>query len=338
MSTTSRRKRRTRVKALLAWLLGAFMCFSSCKSAQDPTGGETHFLKMCSPTTEPCADGLSCVCGVCTETCTNGEECQGLPTAECVTPADPSACPDGEASGRCDVTCNVDADCRRVSDAHRCVLGFCRTGPGGCPMGEVEPNQVLIIGDSFFAISHQITAYLEELAREAGALEVGERYRDNSTTSANALAMGGNGIASQYQGGLAEAPVEVVVMNGGGADALVASCAAPVVDCPALVAAATAAEELLAQMAADGVSEVIYAFYPDAVDAGMRERLDALRVLIEPVCASSPVPCHWVDLRPTLSGAPGEYLSADGLIPTAAGSEASAGAIWATMQRECIAQ
>jgi hypothetical protein len=205
-------------------------------------------------------------------------------------------------------------------------------------MGEVEPNQVLIIGDSFFAISHQITAYLEELAREAGALDVGERYRDNSTTSANALAMGGNGILSQYQRGLDEAAVEVVIMNGGGADALVATCAAPVADCPALVAAAGAAEDLLVQMAADGVSEVVYAFYPDAVDAGMRERLDALRLLIEPVCANSPVPCHWVDLRPTLSGAPGENLSPDGLIPTAAGSEASAGAIWATMQRECIAQ
>jgi len=55
------------------------------------------------------------------------------------------------------------------------------------------------------------------------------------------------------------------------------------------------------------------------------------------VCAASAVPCHWVDLRPTLAASP-DYLSADGLIPTARGSEASAGAIWATMQRECIAQ
>jgi hypothetical protein len=258
--------------------------------------------------------------------------------AECVTPTEPSVCSDGELSGRCDVPCNVNAECRGVSDSHRCELDFCRTGSGGCATGEVEPNQVLIIGDSFFAISHQITAYLEAFARDAGALEVGERYRDNSTTTENALAMGGNGIASQYQRGVDEAAVEVVVMDGGGPDILVTSCPAPVSECPAIVDAAAAAEELLVQMAADGVSEVVYAFYPDPVDAGMLERMDALRLLIEPLCANSAVPCHWVDLRPTLSGAAGEYLSPDGLIPTDAGSEATAAAIWATMQRECIAQ
>jgi hypothetical protein len=91
-------------------------------------------------------------------------------------------------------------------------------------------------------------------------------------------------------------------------------------------------------MATDGVSQVVYAFYPDPVDAAMRERMDALRSLIEPICASSAVPCHWVDLRPVLSRPEGGYLSADGLIPTAAGSQVSAVAIWTMMQRECIAQ
>jgi hypothetical protein len=255
-------------------------------------------------------------------------------------PASSAACGDAGPVDHCDVVCNADADCRVISASHRCVLNRCRSGPGGsgCTKGEVEANQVLVIGDSVFAISHQITAFLEELARDAGVLEVGERYRDYSTIVDNALAMGGNGILNQYQRGMAEAPVEVVIMDGGGPDVLLSSCTAPVAECPALVDASVAAEALLAQMATDGVAHVVYMFYPDPVDAAMRERMDALRLLIEPICAASAVPCHWLDLRPVLSDPSAGYLSADGLIPTAAGSEATANAIWATMQRECVAQ
>jgi hypothetical protein len=330
------------VRALLTWFIGGLLGLASCMNAESPTGGETHFLQVCSAG-DSCGEDLSCLCGVCTRPCTDDEQCQKLPAAVCVT--DPLDCSPDDQPNRCDVPCNVDADCAAVSDAHRCVANFCRVGstpPDGgssdCVEEDVESNQVLIIGDSFFAISHQITAYLEELARDAGALAVGERYRDYSTTTANALAMGGNGIQAQYQRALEEAPVEIVIMNGGGPDMLVSSCADPVIECPALVSAAAGAEQLLAQMATDGVSEIVYVFYPDPVDPAMRERMDALRELIEPVCAASSVPCYWVDLRPTLSAAPEQYLSADGLIPTSAGSQVSAGAIWQTMREECIAQ
>jgi hypothetical protein len=196
---------------------------------------------------------------------------------------------------------------------------------------------VLVIGDSFFAISHQITAYIEQYAREAGVLGVGERYRDNSATINNALAMGGNGIAAQYTRGVEEGEVRVVIMVGGGPDVLLSVCPAPVEACPALIAAADAAQALLDQMAADGVADVVYAFYPDPVDPAMLERMDALRDLIEPICAASAVPCHWVDLRTSLTGG-AEHLSPDGLIPTDAGSQVSASAIWGTMRQECVAQ
>ena len=101
--------------------------------------------------------------------------------------SEPSGCGDAAPLAQCDVTCNVDADCSAISDSHRCVLNRCRTGPGApnggtggtsgqdggggagmCATGEIEPNQVLVIGDSVFAISHQITAYLEQLARDKG--------------------------------------------------------------------------------------------------------------------------------------------------------------------------
>jgi hypothetical protein len=197
---------------------------------------------------------------------------------------------------------------------------------------------VLLLGDSFFASSHQITAYLEDLARSAGVLQVGQRYRDNSSQLNNALALAGNGIAGQYERGKAEGSVRVVIMNGGGADVLGSRCEAPLADCPALLDAAAAAAQLFEQMAADGVSDVLYAFYKDNLDVSLREKIDALRPLIQAACENSPVPCHWLDLRPTFAGHYDEYVLPDGMNPTDAGSRATAEAIWATMQRECIAQ
>jgi hypothetical protein len=319
----------------LRWFFCLALSAASCVSAESPTGGETHFLKTCVESAQ-CGDELSCLCGVCTRACTGDDQCGTLAASECRTPADPAACTDGSAS-HCDATCNVDADCRRISPSHQCVLNVCRAGPAQCTTAPVEPNEVVVIGDAFFGATHQITAFLEASARRAGALAVGERYRDQSSRLNNALAMGETGIPTQYAEAQAEAPVDVVIMNGGGTDALIAACAVPA-ECPALIDAAGAAETLLEQMATDGVSHVVYAFYPDPTDTALRAKVDVLRTLVEPLCAASPVPCHWVDLRVTIADRAQQYLTPDGLAPTAAGSEAVAAAIWAVMRRECIAQ
>jgi hypothetical protein len=73
------------------------------------------------------------------------------------------------------------------------------------------------------------------------------------------------------------------------------------------------------------------------VDVASRAEMDLLRPLIQDVCASSVLPCHWVDLRPTFTGHYGEYIQFDGMYPTSAGSQAAA-AVWAIMQRDCVAQ
>jgi hypothetical protein len=322
----------------LQWLLVVLLCGSGCRSAESPTGGETHFLKTCTES-EQCGEDLSCLCGVCTRACTSDAECGDLPASECRTPIDSPACTDGPVA-HCDASCNVDADCRDISASHRCVLNVCRSGPvdsPDCGTATVDPNEVLVIGDAFFGATHQITAFLEASARSSGALAVGERYRDKSSPLNNTLALGEIGIPDQYADAQAEAAVDVVIMNGGGADALITACATPT-ECPALVDAAGAAETLLGQMSADGVSHVVYAFYPDPAEAALRARVDELRRLLEPICAASPVPCHWLDLRATIADRAQEYLSPDQLTPTAAGAEAVAAAIWAVMRQECIAQ
>ena len=150
--------------------------------------------------------------------------------------------------------------------------------------------------------------------------------------------LAGGGIASQYAAAAAEAEVKVVIMNGGGADVLLGQCASADASCPAIAAAAAAARDLLAKMAANGVAHVVYAFYPDPVDALLRAKVDALRPLLESACASSALACHWLDLRPTFAGHYDQYIQADGMNPTEAGSHASAEAIWTTMQKECVAQ
>jgi hypothetical protein len=202
----------------------------------------------------------------------------------------------------------------------------------------VAGNEVLVIGDRLFAATHQATAYLEDLARTAGALAAGERYRDNSSSQKCALAYGGNDLLAQYTAAAADSPVKVVVMDGGGADVLDGSCPTATPDCPLVVNASAAAQDLLARMAADGVEDVVYVFYPDQAASDRQAVMDVLRPLIQADCAASAVPCYWLDLRPVYEGNYALYREPDGITPTAAGSQAVAAAIWSVLQANCIAQ
>jgi hypothetical protein len=311
-------------------LLAPLSCESSGELEEASGGGETHFLKRCDPSAAACGTEFACLCGVCSRACSAQTTCGDLATAECV----------AECGGRCDVTCERDADCAELSAEHRCQQGVCRAGEPRCADDGVVANEVLVIGDSFFAASHQITAYLEDQARNAGAIGAGERYRDNSRLVGNALALTGNGIADQYTSAHDDdGDIRVVIMNGGGADVLLGSCEVADAECPLLVDAAEAAAGLLSRMASDGVAQVVYVYYPDPQRDEVRERIDALRPLIQDACETSPVPCQFLDLRPVFDGHYAEYIvQADGLNPTAEGSQATAAAIWATMQELCIAQ
>jgi hypothetical protein len=352
---------------LLSFVLLLGHALGGCSSS-DPGGtdGETHFLKSCSLADDDCADGLSCLCGVCTQSCEDEAACAEFPGARCVARG-ASSCSDVAAALVCDVECRGDADCRDVSAFHVCSQGACRTeappAPGegslpsdagastspvasdteastadasapSCALARASANEVLILGDSFFGNTHQVTAYLEAFARDAGALAPGERYRDNARVVANTLSGGAMGIAGQYADAVSDAAVRVVVMNGGGADALVASCDPVDTTCPALVDAAEQATTLLAQMATDAVEQVIYVYYPDTTDAALNEKLDALRPMLESVCAEAPVSCSWIDLRATFSDKE-EYLASGGALPSDAGAEATASTIWQVLSLDC---
>jgi hypothetical protein len=198
--------------------------------------------------------------------------------------------------------------------------------PAECVKGEVEGSEVLIIGESFYALNNYPKISLENLAREAGALDQGEQYRQTAVV-ATTLASGQ--IPGQFDSGLRAGPVELVIMDGGGNDCMSSSCPA----CPGVF------EELLMHMADEGVKNVIYTRYPEPGVPGrsvlepLKSNLDVLMPLMEEVCkASVAVPCHWVDLRPVWE----EGDCADGLHPTMSGGLHVAEAIWAKMEEQCI--
>ncbi len=332
-----------------------FVCaaLSNCSPQPQETtgGGETHFLLPCDRDAV-CGTALACMCGVCTRACSDGAECLSLASgAACVSATErpeANACSDLSAASICDVPCANDEACRALSNALHCDHGFCRNAPAEdagttdaatCARETVVAGEVVFLGDSFFATSHQIPSNVEALARAAGALGQDEHYRDATVLAGNALSLATPTLADRYAAARGESPVKVVIMNGGGADVLGATCETPPTQsCPVLANAAAAAQQLFAQMATDGVEQVVYVFYPDPVDEGIRAKMDVLRPLIQATCEGSAVPCVWIDLRPTFDGRYGEYILADGMNPTDAGSSATAAAIWAVLQQNCIAQ
>lgn len=328
----------TRRLPFFALVLAALLSVFCGRSTDEVSpGGETHFLMRCSAEASACATGLVCLCGVCTRPCGEQSACEEYRSAECVS-SEPAQCGQSASTSHCDVLCERDSQCRALSASHRCEGGACRAARAEltCSGTTVGATEVLFIGDRFFAAQHQITAYVEELARSSGALSPGERYRDNSRSTGNALALLGNGIADQYRLAASDGPVKIVIMNGGGADVFGGACEGPNAECPIIVNAANAARELLAQMAADGVLHVIYAFYPDPLEASLRAKMDALRPAIQAACEASPVPCHWLDLREAFAGKYPEFVEVDGIHPTAAGSQASATEIWSVLRQQCL--
>jgi lysophospholipase L1-like esterase len=193
----------------------------------------------------------------------------------------------------------------------------------------INGDQVLLIGNSFIAMSRDITQDLEQFARDAGILAYGDNFIDNSLNYARLSGGSVKTIPQQYADGNRQRQVRWVIMSGGGND-LEESCNPPTPSCPNLQAAVNAVRDLLADMGNDGVIKVIYFFYPDPQGLDeVKEQLDVLRPLIQNVVNSSRDPvCYWLDLRPVFEGHYSEYLQSDGTHPTAAGCRATAEAIW----------
>lgn len=191
---------------------------------------------------------------------------------------------------------------------------------------KIKGSDVLVIGDSFLALSREITKQLEQNAKNAGIMDSNDHFRDNSVSGT--MLSGGISptIPVQYQNGANSGTVKYVIMDGGGNDCLGGN----------VNNAVTAAKSLYQQMGKDGVVKVFYLFYPDPVGSlasSLKPKLDTLRPQIQDIVTKSTAPkAYWLDLRPVFEGKYSQYILSDGIHPTTQGSVAAANAIWAQMQ------
>jgi len=123
---------------------------------------QTNWLKSCQIDGE--CNGLSCVCGLCTQTCDNDAACgESTRGSSCVRADDPgivSQCGSAPASGLCLPRCEDDSDC---SPGKLCEQGLCTPMP--TPSAKVsvdisQSHQILVgFGASLAYSETQITSH-----------------------------------------------------------------------------------------------------------------------------------------------------------------------------------
>ena len=103
-------------------VLGATLALFACTRSNQPQAEtETHFLKACDGA---CGEGLSCICGACTQPCASDQTCKKHgAAAACDAP--PEAC-DSDVAKACDVECERAGDCAALGASYTCVAGRCR--------------------------------------------------------------------------------------------------------------------------------------------------------------------------------------------------------------------
>jgi hypothetical protein len=202
-------------------------------------------------------------------------------------------------------------------------------GSGTCQKGQTKGSDVVIMGESFYAIAPQyIQNRLQDNARQAGSLGASDKYRNVAVSGQNMNYIATTEWTAATQGG---ATVKWVIMDGGGIDCLTGS------SCPTCM---STFKTLLGKMATAGVQEVIYTRYPEpgappGSNASLKACLDSFQPGMQTACEGSTSPkCHWVDLRPVFVAGD----TTDGLHPTQSGGNHVGDLIWSEMVKECFAQ
>jgi lysophospholipase L1-like esterase len=223
--------------------------------------------------------------------------------------------------------------------------------PASTELCHLKPYQVGVLGDSYIDLSGDFTKMVQEHARKAGALGATENYIDLARSGAamqkdNLLAPA---IPTQLPTLLSTSKrsgpegVKLVLMTGGGNDVLIdamacSSVTTPTEMCKTVVTKSLAVvKKLFADMAAGGIKEVVYFWYPELDDTHGKVINNYSIPLAKENCESdTSVKCHFVDTRDGFKGHP-EYIKSDSIHPTAAGSQVIADLVWDVMVDNCLA-
>lgn len=225
---------------------------------------------------------------------------------------------------------SVDTGSGGMSDAGSGGASGSGGGAGACVKGTTKGNEVLFIGESFVEAS-SIPEETTKLARTAGSLGASDSYVDKSVSGTWIGNGAGNSIPNQYKNNASG--VRFVLMNGGGNDCWQGGKESDRTN------ALNAATQLFKDMDKNGVEKIVYFFYPDPIGsqfADLTACLNLLRPDMKALCDGLTSPeCNWVDLRDTWQGHP-EYTT-DGIHVAGPGNAPTAGAIFASMEENCVA-
>jgi lysophospholipase L1-like esterase len=264
----------------------------------------------------------------------------------------------------------ADAGDGRDADAgSACAVGDAgaRPRPDLC---QLEPSQVVVLGDSYFALdpdaqvdNKPFRRNLEALALAAGALEADEHYRDYSASYAF-MTPGVfpivPAVLEQYeQACVADPQMGLLIVNGGGNDVLVgnrtcleypspvefaadASCVATI---DKTVDAAASLLDNAFEQGAQAAVFVSYAHFASGLRSGSYPNtfIDYAAPKLRAVCeAQRRGRCYFVDMRAMFDrDADGrsdpEFIYSDGVHPSAEGSKVIAEAVWKVIEEQCLA-
>lgn len=272
-----------------------------------------------------------------------------------------------EDAGSTDEDAATGSDSAETNDHDTGIEGEASTT---CETGQVQPSEVVMLGDSYLDPSFgNVGPTLMTLANAM--------YRPYYLGGASMN--GGSGqfnIPYQFDSMAvpANADIKVVIMDGGGNDILLNNrqcLSTPVMgdtSCHMVIATVEAeAQKLLAHAASKGVKHVVYFFYPHidttTIYSGpdANDWLDYAYPLAAQTCCGSgaptsgadlschgsPVPgvdCTFVDTRPEFVGhndptmASQYWLDGFGIHPNKQGAQVLATKVWQKMQQYCIAQ
>jgi lysophospholipase L1-like esterase len=223
-------------------------------------------------------------------------------------------------------------------------------------------TQGAYIGDSYItgALSPALQPTLDPILQANGA----QSGYINKAVPGYAMGSGGIGLIPPEfdQALLASTDIRLVILDGGGNDILLPAVGSPDckdmvgssmnAGCQAIVATAfAAAKTLMMHMAASGVRDVIYFFYPHIPPStglsgsNPNEMLDYAYPLASSLCAAAfsdtngQLTCHFIDLRQPFASMGGySNIGPDDVHPTQSGQTIIATQIWDTMKSACLGQ
>ena len=189
--------------------------------------------------------------------------------------------------------------------------------------GQINGNDVVINGESFFAASN-IRSELTRLARRDGYINQNESFRQIAVSGASI-----SQILGFYNS--CNPKPKYLITDGGGIDMMGDCGSNPTKDCSVIQSALNTMQQYITSMRENGTKKFLYMRYPDPQGgfyANLKANHDVFMPEVEKLCkASSDPECLWVDLRPVWEGHYSEYTS-DGIHCTNAGGTATAEAFW----------